>query len=83
MADLPRGDALKALGQVSTIGLSFVLALVMGFGAGFWLDQRLGTSPWLSLAGFATGLTAGVLNVVRIMKGLERDERRRRSDGPR
>jgi ATP synthase protein I len=61
---------IRVLGQLSTIGLSFVLALVMGFAAGNWLDRRLDTRPWLSLLGFAAGLAAGVLNVVRTMKSV-------------
>ena len=48
--------------------MSFVLALVLGFGAGYWLDHTLGTRPWLSFIGFFFGLAAGVLNVYRVMK---------------
>lgn len=48
--------------------MSFVLALVMGFGGGYWLDGRLGTSPWLAFLGFFLGLAAGVLNVYRILR---------------
>ena len=66
---------LKTLGQLSTIGLAFVFALVLGFGAGVWLDRRLGTSPWLSLIGFAMGLAAGILNVVRTMQSVTAAER--------
>jgi ATP synthase protein I len=53
---------------MSTIGLSFVFALVIGFGAGYWLDRTLGTQPWLSFMGFFLGLAAGVLNVYRVLK---------------
>lgn len=60
------------IGQLSTVGLAFVFALVLGFGAGYWLDQRLGTRPWLSLLGFVMGLAAGVLNVVRTMQAVGR-----------
>lgn len=56
------------IGQLSTIGLAFVFALVLGFGGGYWLDLRLGTKPVLSLLGFVLGLAAGVLNVVRTMR---------------
>ena len=63
------------IGQLSTIGLSFVLALVMGFGAGYLLDGWLGTRPWLTLVGFFVGLAAGILNVYRIMQLLDRDSR--------
>ena len=59
---------LQLIGQLSTIGLSFVFALVIGFAAGYWLDGVLGTRPWLSFVGFFLGLAAGVLNVYRVMK---------------
>jgi len=58
----------QMLGQLSAIGMSFVLALAIGFGGGFWLDLRLGSKPWLSFLGFFLGLTAGVLNVYRVMR---------------
>jgi ATP synthase protein I len=63
-----RIQAVKTIGALSTVGLSFVLAIVIGVAAGYYLDRRLGTSPWLFLLGFAFGLAAGVLNVVRISK---------------
>lgn len=56
------------LGQLSTVGMSFVLALVLGFGAGYWLDGWWGTRPWLSFLGFFLGLAAGVLNVYRVLQ---------------
>lgn len=48
--------------------MSFVFAIVLGFGAGFWLDGVLGTKPWLSFIGFFFGLAAGVLNVYRVLQ---------------
>lgn len=70
MASTPDARMIKMIGQLSTVGLAFVFALVLGFGAGYWLDQRLGSTPWLSLLGFAMGLAAGVLNVVRTMQAV-------------
>ena len=48
--------------------MSFVLALVLGFGGGLMLDNWLGTKPWLMFIGFFLGLAAGVLNVYRVMR---------------
>jgi ATP synthase protein I len=48
--------------------MSFVFALVLGFGGGFWLDSWLDTTPWLSFLGFFLGLAAGILNVYRVMQ---------------
>ena len=36
----------QLIGQLSTIGMSFVFAIVLGFGAGFWLDGVL-TDGWM------------------------------------
>lgn len=58
----------QLIGQLSTIGMSFVFALILGFGAGFWLDGAIGTKPWFTFIGFFVGLAAGVLNVYRVMK---------------
>lgn len=58
----------QLIGQLSTIGMSFVFALILGFGAGYWLDGVLDTKPWLTFIGFFFGLAAGVLNVYRVMK---------------
>jgi F0F1-type ATP synthase assembly protein I len=66
MPDSP--STLRMLGQLSSVGMSFVLALVMGFGGGYWLDGQLGTAPWLAFIGFFVGLAAGVLNVYRVMR---------------
>ena len=61
------GEALRAAGALSTVGLAFVLALGMGFWIGDRLDAWLGTTPWLTLVGFFLGLAAGILNVYRIV----------------
>ena len=58
-------DQVRALGALSVVGLSFVLALVIGVAGGLWLDSRAGTAPWGVLIGFALGVAAGILNVYR------------------
>lgn len=58
----------QLIGQLSTIGMSFVFALIIGFAGGYWLDTWLGTKPWLSFVGFFLGLAAGMLNVYRVMQ---------------
>ncbi len=60
-----RADTVRTIGALSTVGLSFVLAVVIGAWFGRVLDSWLGTSPWLFLLGFFLGLAAGILNVFR------------------
>ena len=61
----PLSDTVRTIGALSTVGFSFVLAIVLGAWLGWVLDKRLGTTPWLFFLGFAMGLAAGVLNVYR------------------
>lgn len=61
-------ENIRLIGQLSSVGLSFVFALVIGFGGGYLLDGWLGTAPWLTFLGFFAGLAAGIVNVYRVMQ---------------
>ena len=61
------GAALREAGALSTVGLAFVLALVIGFWSGTVLDGWLGTKPAFTIVFFFFGLAAGILNVYRIV----------------
>jgi ATP synthase protein I len=58
-------ETVRTLGPLTSVGLSFVLAIVLGVGAGLALDRWLGTSPWCFFLFFAFGVAAGILNVYR------------------
>ena len=58
-------DTVRTLGPLTSVGISFVLAIVMGAGIGLALDKWLGSSPWGFLVFFAIGVAAGILNVYR------------------
>lgn len=58
-------DTVRTLGALSTVGFSFVLAIVLGTWFGWLLDGWLGTAPWMLLLFFFLGFAAGVLNVYR------------------
>jgi len=59
-------DTARTIGALSTVGLSFVLSIVIGAGLGWYLDKSFGTAPWMFFLFFAIGVAAGVLNVYRI-----------------
>ena len=58
-------DTVRVLGALSTVGISFVLAIVIGTWFGWLLDKWLGTGPWLFFLFFFFGLAAGIINVYR------------------
>jgi len=61
----PLSDTVRQIGALSTVGFSFVLAIVLGAGLGYLLDRWIGTSPWFFFIFFFFGLVAGGLNVYR------------------
>jgi F0F1-type ATP synthase assembly protein I len=69
-------ENLQLIGQLSTIGFSFVFAIVLGFGGGYLLDGWLGSKPWFTFIGFFVGLAAGILNVYRVMKLADKSRHR-------
>ncbi len=58
-----RLDTFKTFGELSAVGLSFVLALVIGTAVGWWLDKLTGWSPICFIVFFVLGLIAGIRNV--------------------
>ena len=58
-------ETAQSIGAISTVGLSFVLAIVLGGAFGYFLDSRFGTGPLFSLIFFVLGAVAGGLNVYR------------------
>ena len=58
----------RTVGELGTLGLSFVMALVIGTAAGIWVDRTFDSNPWGTLIGFVLGFAAAVLNVVRITR---------------
>jgi F0F1-type ATP synthase assembly protein I len=67
---------LRGLGPLSAVGFAFVLAIVIGFFAGYGLDSWLGTSPVFTIVFFFFGVAAGVVNVVRTAAAVTRDGRK-------
>jgi|GEM_PF-1052965 Uncharacterized protein conserved in bacteria len=65
------GEA-QMLGQASAVGLTFVVAIVLGLAAGWWLDKKLGSAPWLLLAGLLLGVAAGFKNLFTMSARMDR-----------
>jgi F0F1-type ATP synthase assembly protein I len=66
------------------VGLQFAGAILLFMFAGRWLDARLGTAPWLLLAGVAVGAVTGFYALYRTLVVVPRErEQKRREEGPR
>jgi F0F1-type ATP synthase assembly protein I len=62
---------MRSFGTLGSVGLSFVIAIVIGAGAGLLIDRWIGGGHWGFFLGFFLGLAAGVVTVVRASKSIK------------
>jgi F0F1-type ATP synthase assembly protein I len=83
----PGGWWSPELGPFLTLGLQLAIAVVVFLFLGRWLDQKFGTTPWLTLAGAAIGIAGGLIKflrtALRLGKDADREMHKRREKGTR
>lgn len=62
----------SALGLAMRMGVELVLSVCVAVFIGWFLDEWLGTAPWLLLLFVPLGIVAGIMNVVRTAKSMQR-----------
>ena len=65
-------NAPSNLGQAFKMSTELVSAVVVGTIIGFILDKWFDTKPWLILIFFFVGVIAGITNVIRSAKKLQK-----------
>lgn len=63
-------------GPYLTMGIQLALAVVAFFFLGRWMDTKLGTTPWLMLAGLMLGIVGGFIKFFRAATSLGREANR-------
>ncbi len=54
--------------RLSTVGLTLAIAVGIGAVGGLYLDDYLGTEPWLTISGVLLGSAAGFHQLIREIK---------------
>lgn len=63
-------DSLVGVGYRMSIEL--VVGICAGLGLGWLIDWQMGTKPWFMIGFMFVGLAAGIFNVVRLSKDIQR-----------
>jgi ATP synthase protein I len=58
------GRAWFKAARMASIGLEMGVAVLIGWGVGYWLDGKLGTKPWLMLVFLLFGVAAGFKGMI-------------------
>ena len=62
-------DYLRLLARVSSMGMAMVIATILGFALGYWVDSKWEVlAPWGKLVGLLLGIVAGYRNLYVIWK---------------
>ena len=61
------------MGSAFRLGTELVAAVVVGTIIGFILDTWFGTKPWLIIVFFFLGSVAGILNIIRTAKRMQKE----------
>lgn len=59
---------IRDLGFVSTVGMAMAFSIALGALIGFYLDEWLGTKPWLFFLFLAFGIAAAFRNLYILYK---------------
>ena len=62
------------MGNAFKLGTELVAAVVVGTIIGFILDSWFDTKPWLIIVFFFLGSAAGMLNVIRTAKRMQKED---------
>jgi F0F1-type ATP synthase assembly protein I len=65
----PMAKAMDWVARITTAGMTFGIPVL----AGYWLDQKCGTSYLLTIAGFVLGMFAGGWQLMKIAISAERE----------
>lgn len=55
------------LGIYGAVGFQLAASVVAGLLIGNYIDQKVGTAPWLALTGLLLGSIGGFYNLIRIL----------------
>lgn len=70
----PKKDNKYYLVVVSSLGLTLVIAVALGFTSGYYLDKLLNTQPWFTLIMFFVGVAAGAWAIIKEFLKLRNDK---------
>ena len=66
--DKPRSEFMRGLSQLSQIGFSIIICILIGVFLGRFLDSVFGTSPWLLLVFSLLGAAAAFKYLIDLSK---------------
>jgi F0F1-type ATP synthase assembly protein I len=71
-------NILKALGLITQIGISMMIPIALCLFLGQYLDEKLGTSPWLLIIFIVLGVLAAFRNLYMLTISFTKSDKKRK-----
>ena len=68
----PKNGNSSSIGAAFKLSTELVSAVAVGTIIGFILDKTFGTKPWLIIIFFFIGVIAGIINVIKSAKNMQK-----------
>jgi len=68
--------AIRTLGYLSTTGMAMALSIGIGALAGYYLDKKFNTEPWLFFVFLLFGIIAAYRNLIFMVRKAKIDEQK-------
>ncbi len=63
-----KDSTMKEVLALSSIGMSFVICIIIGLAMGYYIDRYFSTKPWFTLLFLCFGIAAGFKNLYEAVK---------------
>ena len=63
-----RNSYRRQAARLSAVGIQFAVSIAVGALGGMWLDNKLGTEPWLLVTGIILGAVAAFRDLIQMAK---------------
>ena len=77
----PKTGGGKAISIALQMSIEFILAIVIGTGIGWGIDQYFGTIPWFLIVFFFIGSAAGMKNIFRAAETMQKYQPNQTEEG--
>lgn len=75
-----KDPAYYTFGLYGAAGIQLAAGVIGGLVFGNYLDGKIGTSPWLAVAGTILGAVGGIWNLIRMLNWNEKRNAKNRDD---
>ncbi|GAB5047299.1 AtpZ/AtpI family protein [Thermodesulfovibrio sp. TK110] len=78
--ETPKKSIFKVILEASALGINFVLCVIIGIAVGYLIDKFINTFPLFSIIFLMAGFVAGIREIFRVVRKVDKEDGQRDSE---